>query len=173
VSGLLAWSPAHDVYTDPSIPFSQVSELFRLREKEICIEAEQRRDLRQRAGRHNRARAVLGDPAERLKKLAVETGYDLRYRVFLRAPLEPWTGPPKSMDLYAALLREEDGSRALPDFSGADLERLQYIRDEELAYVGDDLRVHMLSDASPRDSRQYPGSPLSDFMSKAGRRLAS
>lgn len=138
--------------------------------KTIDIDAAKRQDLRKRKGQP-RARRVLDDPAERMRKLGLETGYDTRRDVFLTAPLEPWTCvTPGSMRLYSQLMRGSDGA-SLSDYDGADLEVLHWLREEELVAFGEQGQVHALSDAEQGPRRIYPGAPVGDKKARVGRQL--
>lgn len=137
-------------------------------------------DLQKRAGLREsatipRRRHELTDPADRLKKLGLETGFDTRVNRFLAAPLEPWTGPPGSMELYARIMRGQ-ASSIMADYGGTDLISLEYLFDEELATGtrdGPDLpmRIVALSDARAPEGRKYEGAPVPDAQAGIGRQL--
>lgn len=156
---------------------AQVRELFHLRWIDADSKVEQRSNLRKDAGKHHLRREVITDPDERARKLAIETGYDIRRDVFLKAPLEPWLCdyPIVAMRAYADIMNEVPGADIIANWNDkARLDALLYLRSEQLVMVSDDrLKVLPLSDARPRDRRQYPGSPLSDELSKAGKYLGS
>jgi hypothetical protein len=128
-------------------------------------------DLLEHAGAHPRQRHVLTDPAERGKKLAIETGWDAIRDQPRKAPLEPWTGPPRSVLLYAHLMRDPDGAHSLGEYGTPGLDALAWMADEELISVGEHGEIHALSDGRPKDGRRYPGAPVGDALAKAGRSL--
>lgn len=133
-------------------------------------------DLGRWAGRtaHIHERGILADPAKRRKKLAVETGWDDRYGEAMRPPLEAWTcpGPNQAMALYGEIMRAPDGTLTIGDFRGPQLGHVEYMRREELVSVGDDGRLHALSDMiRDEGSRAYPGAPVTDSRAKIGRQL--
>jgi hypothetical protein len=128
-------------------------------------------DLLEHAGGHPRQRHFLTDPEERGKKLAIETGWDARRNRPLATPLEPWTGPPRSVLLYAHLMRDPDGAHSLGEYAASGLDALAWMADEELISVGEHGEIHALSDGCPKDGRRYPGTPVSDALAKIGRSL--
>lgn len=128
-------------------------------------------DLLEHAGAQPRQRRVLTDPAERGKKLAIETGWDARRNRPLSVPLEPWTGPRLSMLMYASLMRDPDGAHRIGEYGAPGLAALAWMRDEELIAVGEAGEIHALSDGRPRAGRKYPGAPVGDALAKAGRSL--
>jgi hypothetical protein len=133
----------------------------------------QRRDLRECAGQQPRRREVLADPAGRYRKLAIETGYDIRYDQMLWAPLEPWNcpDPHAAMAMYGEIMRAEDGATAIASYHGERLAMLSWMREEELVAIGDAGEVRALSDARSQAGRSYPGAPVSDKMAKIGHYL--
>lgn len=138
--------------------------------EDIENQLRKRSGLRERAGRQPRKREVLTDPGKRMRKLAIETGYDVRYEQFLGAPLEPWTGPRGSMQRYGELMRGE-APVMLRDWQGPGLDFLAWARDEELIAISGDGEVQALSDAKGRDQRKYPGAAVPDQAAGVGRRL--
>lgn len=132
-----------------------------------------RSELRKRTGQ-SRRRHVIDDPGERMRKLAIETGYDIRHDLFLKAPLEPWTSPVPvaGMRAYSDLMRGRPGADLLESWSGERLAELEWMRDEQLVTITEDrLRVVPLSDEAPRDNRKYPGAPVVDALARIGRQL--
>lgn len=167
---------------DPALPTAsliaesaQVRELFHLRWIDADSKVEQRSSLRKDAGRHHVRRDVLTDPAERAKKLAIETGYDIRRDLFLKAPLEPWLCdyPAIAMRAYADIMNEVPGADVIANWNDkARLDALLYLRSEQLVMVSEDrLRVVPLSDARPAERRKYPGAPVDDDHAKIGKYL--
>lgn len=129
-------------------------------------------DLLEPDGGKPRDRAILTDPAKRMKKLCIETGWDAVRNRPLKMPLEPWTCPVRMGDLmYGNLMRDPDGAHKVTDFSGDGLTALRWMREEDLISIGADGEIHMLSDARPAPGRKYPGAPVADALAKAGRSL--
>lgn len=128
-------------------------------------------DLAEYIGRQPRMREILAEPGERMKKLGLETGYDTRYDVFRFVPLEPWTGPDGSMRTYQRIMLADDGATTIGDYSGADLDKLEWMRDEELVSIGDDGRIHALSDSRAKKVRKYPGAAVPDERAGIGSQL--
>lgn len=153
--------------------FSQATELSQhFTEIYDSKDVRKRRDLRERAGRQPRKRTVLTDLDARRKKLAIESGYDIRRHAFLAAPLEPWTCPVNAGGrMYAEIMLGDPGATTLGDYSGDRLAALEWMRGEELVMVDDDGRIQPLSDGAPRDRRAYPGALVSDAKAKIGRQL--
>lgn len=175
-SGPFAWT------SPPPAPGASVAELLsQVRELSQAIEStsnspdlRKRSDLREHAVVPRRRRE-LTDPAERMKKLGLETGFDTRAGRFLAAPLEPWTGPPGSMELYARIMRGQ-APATLPEYGGADLICLEYLVSEELVTVarpsaGQPHALMALSDGRAAVGRKYPGAPVGDRQAAIGRQL--
>lgn len=124
-------------------------------------------DLLECNGARPHDRAILTDPDKRLKKLAVETGWDTARNRRRSTPLEPWTCPVRMGDLmYANLMRDPDGAHNVAEFSGDGLIVLRWMREEQLASIGEDGAIHMLSDSRPPKGRAYPGAPCKDSCKK-------
>lgn len=121
-----------------------------------------------------RGRKVLTDPDARHRKIAVETGYDLRFDTWFSAPLEAWTcdDSPSAMMLYQQIGRAPDGTYSLADMTEANLAHLAYMKAEGLIHVGAEDRIHLLSDPAATDNRsRYPGAPMDDRKAAIGRQL--
>lgn len=130
--------------------------------------------LRERAGRQPRRRRVLASREERAAKLSIETTrtHPVTGEILPLPPLEPWTCPvPSGLMAYSEIMFAEDGTFRLSDFDGERLTALAWMREQELVSVGDDGRIHALSDAEPPDRRAYPGAPGSDRKAAIGRYL--
>lgn len=175
-SGPFAWTlPA----PPPDLPVAELiaeSSQFRtfchLRLEESSTKVAKRDYLRKRGIPHVR-REELTDPDKLMRKLAIETGYDIRRDLFLKAPLEPWLCdyPIVAMRAYARIMRDEPGARDLASYdTPAELDAIAYIRDEQL--IGTDRnKIVPLSDARPRDQRKFPGAPVPDGLAGYGKRL--
>lgn len=133
-------------------------------------------DLGRWTGRtaHVHERGVLAQPGLRQRKLAIETGWDRDHQHFYRKPLEPWTCPypDSAMELYGRIMLARDGAFSIGDFRGRQLDYVEYMRREELVSVGDDGRLHALSDMIREEGgRAYPGAPVADKHASIGRQL--
>lgn len=141
---------------------SQVSE-FSSAYKEEVLPSRSERELADLQRRVPRDRRVLDDPAEKRVKYEIETG--IMRDGTIGKPLEPWTAPgsrTRSMSLYFKIVNAEDGTYTVADFDGQDLDVLRWMGDERLVSVGDDMRVHPLSDAEAAGRRAYPGAKCDD-----------
>lgn len=133
-----------------------------------------RRDLR-KLSLVDDGRRIITDVAERHRKMAVETGWDIRTGLDYGNPLEAWTcsNAPAARLMYQRIALAEDGTYSLADFtSDADLEHLDYMKDERLISFGASGAIHMLSDPDAADnSSRYPGAPMPDHKASVGRQL--
>lgn len=176
-SGPFAWTfpaPSPDLpVADLIAESSQFRALCAHRTAISDLMVAKRSELRKRNGQPRR-RHPLDDPAERMRKLAIETGYDIRHDLFLKAPLEPWTSdrPVVGMRAYSDLMRGRPGADLLEHWSGEYLAELEWMRDEELVTISEDrLRIVPLSDEAPKQGRKYPGAPVVDSLARIGRQL--
>ena len=176
-SGPFAWTiPAPDPALGTAALIAESSQfraLCQVRWEERELNLAKRAELRKQTGMHRR-RHVVTDPAERMRKLAIETGYDIRHDLFLKAPLEPWTSPHPVVGqrAYSDLMRARPGADLLESWSGERLAELEWMRNEQLVTISEDrLRVLPLSDQSARDGRKYPGAPVPDELAGYGRQL--
>lgn len=115
---------------------------------------------------------MLTDPAERLRKFAIETGYDIRHDHFLAEPLEEWTCPDKNLGKIAYKdLMVWGREFRLDDLDARDREIWTWALNEQLAAVDAGGLIVPLSDASPPSVRSYPGAPVPDQRAGIGRQL--
>lgn len=154
----------------------QVTPLWHIKNQEKIqqglIDVPKRRDLRERKGKVPRRRTVLDDPGERLRKFAIETGYDIRHDHFLSEPLEEWTCPDKNLGKIAYKDLMTGGREfRIDDLDPRDLAIWQWALAEELATVTEDGLIIPLSDASPPSVRSYPGAPVPDQRAGIGKQL--
>jgi hypothetical protein len=129
--------------------------------------AQETGDLRRHIDQ-TRTRDFLFSEAAKAKKYSIETGFDERTQSY-RMPLEPWTGPKDSQRLYQRVMFTEP--LRVADYAGADLPRLEWLRDEGLAGVDDDGFVRPLSDSRPAGRRAYPGAKVGDKKAGIGKYL--
>lgn len=117
-----------------------------------------RADLRKQAIRRDWGRPVLTEEKTRLRKLAVETGYDARFDRFLSTPLEPWTcaNAPSAMLFYGEIARAGDGTLSISGYSGPQLDHLAYMLGEHLITLGVTGTIHMLGDPRHEKDTRYP-----------------
>jgi hypothetical protein len=136
------------------------------------LELSKRRYLREHQGKVPRRRDVLTDPGDRMRKFAVETGYDTRRGAFLAAPLEEWTCPDKNLGklAYRDLMVWGKVFR-IDDLDERDREIWTWALNEQLAAVDEHGVIVPLSDAASPSVRSYPGAPVPDQRAGIGRRL--
>lgn len=139
----------------------------------LYVNAAKRDDLRKHA-RHPRRRHPLDDPAERMKKLRLETGLPHPVTGIPMPPLEPWTSPqpPVGQLVYSKIMHGEDGADLLSAYEGVKLEEVRWLAGVELVTIEGD-RIIPLSDAEAAERRAYPGAPVSDKHARTGRYLRS
>ena len=103
----------------------------------------------------------------------METGYDARRDMYLKAPLEPWDCPnaPAAKLLYARIRRADDGTLKLDSFSGVDLDYLRWLEDQQLVGFGTGGAIHMLDDPAAKTGKNYPGAPEGDKRAAIGKQL--
>lgn len=163
------WDGTEQTVTLASV-FAEVR-AFRTAYTEVEIDRPKRSDLRKRRSKP-RHRPVLLNPAERMRKLGLETGYDTRRDVFMKAPLEPWTCPTTGgARLYATIMRGDDGATTVDSYSGDEISALEWMRFEQLIAIGEHGQVHALGDAQPAARRSHPGAQVSDKKAGIGQQL--
>jgi hypothetical protein len=93
--------------------------------------------------------------------------------MYLKNPLEPWDLPnaPSAKMLYAKIMRADDGTLTLDDFSSVDLDYLRWLEGEQLVGIGTEGTVHMLDDPDAKTGRKYPGAPEGDKRAAVGKQL--
>lgn len=159
------WSAQGHKVKDNDGAKAQVTALS-LHSREISLglkKARQCCDLRERAGRKPQARHVLTDRGERREKYEIETG--IMRDGTIGKPLEPWTAPGSYLDsmyLYGRIMNAEPGAYRLSDFEGQQVDVIRWMRDQELASIGEDGEILPLSDAERAKNRMYPGAPMPD-----------
>lgn len=144
----------------------QVTEFLLLSTEPKDIQQQELPDLREYAGRQPRTRTVLDDPGQRRKKYEIETG--IGRDGVTRKPLEPWSCPVRGgMNVYGRIMHAEPGEYRLADLTRTQLLAVAWLREQQLASVGEAGEILPLSDARAPESRAYPGAPLSDAQVKA------
>jgi hypothetical protein len=172
IESKLAAQKAYGVTAEQLAAKAQVTALSQLKSTSPpVLKLRKAPDLLEHAGGKPHNRAILEDPAARLEKLCIETGWDVRRNKALKMPLEPWTGPSGSMLMYADLMRDPDGAHNLAQYGAPGHAALEWMREEELISIGEAGEIHGLSDGRPKAGRRYPGAPVSDALAKAGRQL--
>lgn len=128
-------------------------------EKRVILGGAQSPDQPKRHSKRD-LRHVMTTIAERQRKFADETGFDLFTHKMVQPPMEQWDRP-EAMPLYWRLMVAGDATPPLSALSPADQDMARWLHDEELCTItGDDIRC--LSDARDVEQRRYPGSPLLD-----------
>lgn len=144
-----------------AVASSQVAEFLLLSTDTKDVKQQELSDLEEYAGRQPRSRYVLDDPEQRRKKYEIETG--IGRDGVTRRPLEPWSCPVKgSMTIYGRIMHAEPGEFRLADLKGKQLLAVAWLREQQLASIGDAGEILPLSDARPPRSRAYPGAPITD-----------
>jgi hypothetical protein len=130
----------------------------------VILGGAQSADQPKRPGKRD-LRHVMTTIAERRRKYAAETGFDMITCQMVDPPMEQWDRP-ECMPLYWRLMVSGDATPPLSALSPGDQEQARWLHDEELVTIYPDGVIRCLSDADQPEQRRYPGSPLPDPCTK-------